>query len=85
MSLTIDDTDADHLAHRVATLTGESVAEAVRTSLRERLERLERARSEERLIEDVRAISREFRRHLRQPFTSADHGDLLHDADGLPG
>ena len=39
MTLHIDDPEVDRLAHDVAAVTGESLAEAVKRSLAERLER----------------------------------------------
>ena len=84
MLLSIQDDQAAELARRLADLTGETVTAAVTTALRERLDRLERQRSKERLLADVHAISRRFRRYADEPFTSLDHGDLLYDEAGLP-
>jgi antitoxin VapB len=84
MPLSIEDEQTDELARRLASTTGETITTAVRTALRERLERLESQRSEERLLADVRAISRRFRQYVDRPFSSLDHGDLLYDEMGLP-
>jgi hypothetical protein len=92
MPLIVDDGEIDLLARRITDLTGESVGEAVVSALKERLERLERARSElerrrseEVFLAQVRAISREFRRQAgADDLSSTDHGKLLYDDDGLP-
>jgi antitoxin VapB len=44
MVLSIKDPEADRLARRLATLTGQSLTEAVKAALRERLEREQRRR-----------------------------------------
>jgi len=83
MSLNIKNKDAHKLAQQLARLTGESMTEAVTESLRERLKRVEdkhAARLSDRLLE----IGRDCAAHLREPYRSADHGDLLYDEKGLP-
>jgi antitoxin VapB len=84
MPLSIKDDQADELARRFASMTGETITAAVTTALRERLARLEKQCSQERLLADVRAISRRFRQHVDQPFSSVDHGDLLYGEAGPP-
>jgi antitoxin VapB len=44
MVLSIKDPEADQLARRLAVLTGESLTDAVKTALRDRLEREQRRR-----------------------------------------
>jgi antitoxin VapB len=46
MVLSIKDPEADRLARRLAGLTGESLTEAVKTALRDRLEREQRRRGQ---------------------------------------
>jgi antitoxin VapB len=46
MALSLKDAETDRLAREVAKLTGESLTEAVRTALAERLERERRKRAE---------------------------------------
>jgi antitoxin VapB len=46
MALSLKDAETDRLAREVAKLTGESLTEAVRTALAERLERERRKRGE---------------------------------------
>jgi antitoxin VapB len=57
--LNIKDAQTDRLARRLAQLTGESVTQAVRTAVEERLEREERHRSRPS-VEQVMAIARRF-------------------------
>jgi antitoxin VapB len=60
MALSIKSGEADRLAREVARLTGESLTEAVTTSLRERLERERRRRGKRRAMADrLRALARE--------------------------
>jgi antitoxin VapB len=85
MSLNIKNKDAHKLAQRLARLTGESMTEAVTEAVRERLKRVQdkdkqAARLSDRLLE----IGRDCAAHLKKPFRSADHGDILYDAKGLP-
>ncbi|MBS0643887.1 MAG: type II toxin-antitoxin system VapB family antitoxin [Proteobacteria bacterium] len=62
MALSLKDKEADRLARAVAALTGETLAEAVRSALRERLEREtlrrgHRTRSAENLLAIGRACA----------------------------
>ena len=58
MAFSIEDPEADRLAREVAGLTGESLTEAVRTSLAERLERERRKRGRQRpLAEELDEIA----------------------------
>ena len=57
MALSIDDPETDRLAQELSSLTGESIADSVRTALRERLERTKarsHAESDERF--DARRV-----------------------------
>ena len=85
MSLNIKNKDAHKLAQQLARLTGESLTEAVTEALRERLKRVQNkdkhaAKLSDRLLE----IGRDCSKRLKEPFRSADHGDLLYDEKGLP-
>jgi antitoxin VapB len=84
MALNIKDERTERLARRLAEMTGETIATAVATALEKRVAQLERRRSRERLLADVRAISTRFRQHLGEPMTSVDHAELLYDEAGLP-
>ena len=83
MSLNIKNAETHRLAQELSQLTGESMATAVAESLRERLERLRR-KKDVRLSERLLAIGRDCAVRLKEPYRSADHGDLLYGEDGLP-
>jgi antitoxin VapB len=61
MALSLKDPETDRLAREVAKLTGESLTEAVRNSLIDRLarERLRRGRPAQRLAATLDALARE--------------------------
>ena len=85
MSLNIKNPEAHTLAARLAQKTGETLTEAVVRSLRERLERLERAGDfDEALYQKLKAIATDCRKHMKEPYLSIEHGDLLYDERGLP-
>jgi antitoxin VapB len=85
MSLNIKNPEAHALAARLAQKTGETLTEAVTAALRERLERLERtAEFDEALYEKLKAIATDARKHMKEPWLSIEHGDLLYDERGLP-
>ncbi len=71
------------MARRLAKLTGESMTTAVTEAIRERLVRVRRARGSS-LSDRLVAIGKDCAAHLKEPFRSADHGELLYDERGLP-
>ena len=83
MALSIKNDEADRLARELATLTGESLTEAVVLSLRERLER-------KRALEDARPLAERLmaigRRCAGRPRLDARTPDevLDYDENGLP-
>lgn len=83
MSLNIKNDETHRLAQELASLTGESMTAAVTEALRERLDRVRRERSGS-LAERLMAIGRDCAAHLKEPWRSIDHGDLLYDERGLP-
>ncbi len=83
MSLNIKNKEAHKLATQLAKLTGESMTEAVTTAVRERLDRVRRDRGPG-LARHLLDIGEDCAAHLKKPFRSADHGDLLYDEKGLP-
>lgn len=83
MSLNIKNEEAHRLARELAALTGESMSAAVAEALRERLERLRRAKEGD-LATRLLAIGKDCAARLKEPFRSIDHGDLLYDERGLP-
>ncbi|HZT67156.1 MAG TPA: type II toxin-antitoxin system VapB family antitoxin [Acidimicrobiales bacterium] len=86
MALNIKNAEAERLVRRLASLTGESVTQAVTVAVRERLDQLEHGGSgafEERVAR-ITAISRDAAPRWVEPYRSADHGQLLYDEQGLP-
>ena len=83
MSLNIKNEDAHKLAQQLARLTGESMTEAVTESLRERLKK-EQGRKTGKLSDRLLEIGQDCAKRLKEPFRSAEHGDLLYDEKGLP-
>jgi antitoxin VapB len=83
MGLNIKNDETYRLVEELAKLTGETLTGAVTQAVRERLERLHRecgACLADRLL----LIGKDCAPRLREPFRSADHGDLLYDERGLP-
>lgn len=83
MGLNIKNTETHRLVQQLAALTGESMTAAVTEAVRERLDRVRRERSVS-LAERLLAIGKDCAAHLKEPFRSIDHGDLLYDERGLP-
>jgi antitoxin VapB len=83
MSLNIKNDETNRLAHELAEVTGESLTTAVTVAVRERLERLQRGHGEP-LSERLLKIGKDCADHLKEPFLTIDHGDLLYDEKGLP-
>lgn len=83
MGLNIKNQEAHRLARELARATGESMTAAVSEAIRERLERV-RGNSKKDLVERILEIGRDCAAHLKEPFKSGDHGDLLYDEKGLP-
>lgn len=83
MSLNIKNEDAHRLARELAEATGENMTLAVSEAIRQRLERV-RANSRAGLAERLLKIGRECAAHLKEPYKSIDHGELLYDEKGLP-
>lgn len=83
MGLNIKNEETHNLVQELATLTGETQTMAVTVAVRERLERL-RHLHETGLADRLLAIGADTAPRLREPFRSADHGDLLYDNQGLP-
>ena len=83
VGLNIKNRDAHQLAEELSKLTGESMTTAVTIALRERLARVrqEQGRS---LADRLLAIGKDCAARLKEPFRSADHGDVLYDQRGLP-
>jgi len=83
MGLNIKNEEAHRLARELARATGESMTAAVSEAIRERLERV-RGNSKKDLVERILEIGKDCAAHLKEPYKSVDHGDLLYDEKGLP-
>jgi antitoxin VapB len=83
MGLNIKNDETYRLVEELAKLTGETLTGAVTQAVRERLERLHRQRGAS-LADRLLLIGKDCAARLKEPFRSADHGDLLYDERGLP-
>jgi antitoxin VapB len=83
MGLNIKNREAHQMAEELSKLTGESMTTAVTIALRERLARIRQEQGLS-LADRLLAIGRDCAARLKEPFRSADHGDLLYDERGLP-
>jgi len=83
MAMNIKNDEAQKLAHKLSELTGESLTGAVTEALRERLERIQSAQDVS-LAERLVRIGRDCAAHLKEPYRSVDHAELLYDERGLP-
>lgn len=85
MALNIKDEDTHRLVRELAKLTGESLTTAVAKAVKERLQRVERSSQTRAVLADrLLAIGRDCAAHLKEPYRSAEHGELLYDERGLP-
>lgn len=83
MALNIKSDEAHKLAKQLAKLTGESLTDAVIRAVRERLSRVKGA-SRPELADRLSRIGKECAAHIKEPYRSIDHGELLYDEKGLP-
>ena len=83
MGFNIKNEETHRLARKLADLTGESMTTAVTQAIRERLERVRHAKRGS-LADRLLVIGKRTAVHLKDPFRSADHADLLYDDRGLP-
>ncbi len=83
MALNIKNQETHRLVEELAKLTGENMTEAVTEAVRERLDRV-RPHAGSGLAERLLQIGKECAAHIKEPFRSVDHGDLLYDEKGLP-
>jgi antitoxin VapB len=80
MALNIKDDAIHEAVKRIASITGESQAQAVATAVRERLARLESDALAARLL----AIGEKAASRMSAETKALDHGALLYDDQGLP-
>ena len=83
MSLNIKNEETHRLVRHLARLTGESMTSAIEQAVRERLDRVRAVRGDG-MAERLLKIGKECAAHLKEPYRSIDHGDLLYDQKGLP-
>ena len=83
MALNIKSERTQKLAQELAELTGESMTAAVTEAVRERLDRV-REEHGAGLADRLLKIGKDCAAHLKEPYRSVDHGELLYDETGLP-
>jgi hypothetical protein len=83
MALDIKDDETLFLIRQLSKMTGETENATIKKAVRERLSRLRRQR-EQGLVQRMLAIGQDCASHLKEPFRSKKHGDLLYGKDGLP-
>lgn len=83
MALNIKNEEAQKLAKELSRLTGESMTSAITEAVRERLDRVRTERGNG-LAQQLIKIGKECAAHLRGPFRSIEHGELLYNEKGLP-
>ena len=79
MGMNIKNPETQRLVRELSALTGESRTAAITEAVRQRLNQLRRER-ERGLAERLVAIGKDCAPRLREPFRSAEHGDLLREA-----
>ena len=84
MSLNIKNDETCQLAGELARLTGETMTGAITVALRDRLEREKRLRDVDARTDELLAIGRRCAELMGPGPSAAEHGDMLHDARGLP-
>jgi antitoxin VapB len=83
MGLNIKNPETQRLINELAVLTGENLTTAITEAVRERLERVQ-SQHGQGLAERMVTIGFDCASHLKEPFRSAEHGQLLFDEKGLP-
>jgi len=83
MSMNIKNKETSRLTRQLSKLTGESLTIAITKAVRERLDRVRRERDVD-LAERLLLIGRDCAAHLKEPFRTIKHEDMLYDDRGLP-
>ena len=83
MAINIKNAETEQLARELAELTGESMTSAITAAVRDRLEKIRSAEGVD-LAERLVRIGKDCAKHLKEPFRTIDHGELLYDEKGLP-
>ncbi len=84
MGLNIKNEETCRLASELARLMGETKTGAITQALRERLERESRLRGTAARLREMRAIAERCAALVGPGVSSAEHGDLLYNEQGLP-
>ena len=83
MGMNIKNKETYQLTKQLAKLTGESLTTAVTEAVRERLDRVRSKRGVD-IAERLLVIGRDCAAHLKKPFRTIDHDNMLYDERGLP-
>ena len=83
MTMNIKNKEAYRLTKQLAKLTGESLTTAVTEAVRERLDRVRRKHGVD-LAERLLVIGRDCAAHLKEPYRSIKHENMLYGKSGLP-
>ncbi len=83
MGLNIKNEEANRLIHELANSTGESLTTALTIAVRERLDRIQQQEPGD-LAKRLVQIGKRCAGHLKEPFRTIEHGELLYDEKGLP-
>ena len=83
MSMNIKNKETYRLTKQLSKLTGESLTTAVTEAVRERLNRVRSERGVD-LADRLLVIGRDCAAHLKEPFRTINHEDMLYDDRGLP-
>ena len=81
--MNIKNNEANRLARQLSKLTGESLTTAVIKAVRERLDRARREQGAD-LAKRLLVIGRDCAAHLKEPFRTSKHEDMLYNGRGLP-
>lgn len=85
MALNLKNQEAEQMARQLAQLTGESLTDAIKGALKERLEREEKARKRFGRMEWLRRVTRETSAIMNDGKTSTELIEELYDPEtGLP-
>ena len=83
MGLNIKNPETYRLVEELAKRTGESMTAAITVAVRERLDRI-RSEQGAGLADRLLRIGQDCAKHLKEPYRSANHEELLYDERGLP-
>ena len=79
----IKNKETHRLSQQLSKLTGETLTQAVTKAVRERLDRVRHQQGAD-LAERLLVIGRDCAAHLKEPFRTSKHEDMLYNDRGLP-